>query len=343
MPCFSFFFVASSPDGIAALQGFQTFTSKHDSPLSALQHAIFHSKSPGTLKIYLAHIKHFIRWTRLYSFPFCPAEPGHVAAYLHSISQRSTTPAYAKQAYFAISWLHSITCFDPPSSPLISSILDYARHTKPAALFQRLPFSADHVVSLINAALQRSSSALSNLRLATLISVAFAGFFRISELLALTWNSISFDSAGALIKIKNAKTDFNRQGQSVHIKSTASPLCPVNFLHSWSRKCGSNLPQDSLVFPALYSRRGRSYVSDSPFAYDAARRELSELLSSVALPPHLYGWHSFRSGGASTAINNGLDPRLVQRHGRWRSSVSLERYVVDSTTRKIDVSGKLFI
>ena len=43
-----------------------------------------------------------------------------------------------------------------------------------------------------------------------------------------------------------------------------------------------------------------------------------------------YGLHSLRSGGASTAINNGVSERLVGKHGRWKSGYTRDRYLKDS-------------
>ena len=39
--------------------------------------------------------------------------------------------------------------------------------------------------------------------------------------------------------------------------------------------------------------------------------------------------HSLRSGGATRAANTGIEERLIQRHGRWRSASSKNMYMVD--------------
>ena len=43
--------------------------------------------------------------------------------------------------------------------------------------------------------------------------------------------------------------------------------------------------------------------------------------------PSVYGNHSFRSGGATTAANSGVDERVFQRHGRWKSVSAKDGYV----------------
>lgn len=308
-----------------------------------MHRVIFGSKSPNTISAYLGHVSRFLSWTSRYSFPFCPADPGHLAAYLYHISLRASTPSYPRQVAFAIAWLHRVTGVNrpcPTASPLVQCVLNHARLSKPAAIFQRVPLTSDQVISLIKFALQRKSDRLFNLRIATMIILAFSGFFRINELLTLKRHSIRFDATGVLIKIDSAKTDFNRQGQLVSISSSNGSICPVKLLGSWLSQ--SEIVGSNFLFPSFRHVKGRPVITTRPWSYDAARKELAELLNFLSLSPKVYGWHSFRSGGASTAINNGMEPRLVQGHGRWKSASSFERYVVDASARKNDVSKKLF-
>jgi len=48
-------------------------------------------------------------------------------------------------------------------------------------------------------------------------------------------------------------------------------------------------------------------------------------LSDLGLDAAKYDLHSFRSGAASISANNHVSERLIQRHGRWRSSSSNDR------------------
>jgi hypothetical protein len=44
----------------------------------------------------------------------------------------------------------------------------------------------------------------------------------------------------------------------------------------------------------------------------------------------MYSSHSLRTGGASKAANSGLNDRLIQRHGLWKSVSSKNMYIDDS-------------
>lgn len=68
-------------------------------------------------------------------------------------------------------------------------------------------------------------------------------------------------------------------------------------------------------------RKGKS------ISYSRAREIFASKLSSLGLDCSKYGLHSYRSGGATTAANNGVSDRLIQKHGRWRSDVFKDRYI----------------
>ena len=61
----------------------------------------------------------------------------------------------------------------------------------------------------------------------------------------------------------------------------------------------------------------------------------------MELDPKSYSWHSFRSGGASSAANNGISDRMLKRHGRWRSENVKDGLVQDSLGSRKLTSGKL--
>ena len=80
---------------------------------------------------------------------------------------------------------------------------------------------------------------------------------------------------------------------------------------------------------------------DKPISYSTFRDHLSKSLRSVVPDPSVYGTHSFRSGGASTAANSGVGDRVFQRHGRWKSVSAKDGYVKDDIASRIPVSKSL--
>ena len=52
-----------------------------------------------------------------------------------------------------------------------------------------------------------------------------------------------------------------------------------------------------------------------------------ETLKTVGVDTSKFGLHSFRSGGATSAANNGVNNRIFQSHGRCKSAVAKIAYV----------------
>ena len=75
-----------------------------------------------------------------------------------------------------------------------------------------------------------------------------------------------------------------------------------------------------------------SYTTD----LDSLRRYLPDTVD-----PRSIGTHSLRSGGASAAANKNVSDRLIDKHGRWASGRSRDRYIKDSKQKRFEISKKL--
>lgn len=147
------------------------------------------------------------------------------------------------------------------------------------------------------------------------ILVAFFGFLRSKELLALTHGDLRRIPEGYQVAIKASKTDPFRTGSTVKVGiSTDGTLCAVGAL--------DRLLQASTTTqgPLFHFQNG------TPLS----RQRLNTLVRSLAarsrVPPGRYSSHSFRIGAASTAAAAGLPDWKIQALGRW-SSDCYRRYV----------------
>ncbi len=73
-------------------------------------------------------------------------------------------------------------------------------------------------------------------------------------------------------------------------------------------------------------------------SYSTARAQLKEAFSCAGFDASMYGFHSFRSGGASTALNQGLSVEKVMKHGRWASYAAFARYWEENKLTRAQVS-----
>ena len=109
------------------------------------------------------------------------------------------------------------------------------------------------------------------------------------------------------ITIKQSQTDPFRQGVHIFLGTTERVVCPVSAI---IRYLGIRRPQPG---PLFISSTGvpltRAYLVEN----------LQAAMRQAGLEDTLYNGHSFRSGAATTAAQNGLEDSLIQTLGRWRS------------------------
>ena len=64
-------------------------------------------------------------------------------------------------------------------------------------------------------------------------------------------------------------------------------------------------------------------------------------MKALGFEEKLFGTHSFRRGGATSAANNGVNDRLFQKHGRWKSVSAKDGYVEDNLDSLLLISRSL--
>ena len=109
------------------------------------------------------------------------------------------------------------------------------------------------------------------------------------------------------VTLQSSKTDTFRQGQSLTIARTSSPLCAVTAMHEFFL---SARPQQG----PLFSFQSGRYLTRSMVSHllrDSAR--------VAGLPYQSLKGHSFRIGAASVAAAAGIPDWLIKVLGRWSS------------------------
>ena len=175
------------------------------------------------------------------------------------------------------------------------------------------------------------------------MTLAFFGFLRIGE---LTCNStfdpkhhlmnrdITFMPRNSpqymLVRLKVSKTDPFRQGQTIVIGKTNSPLCPITAMVAYL----NSRPLSSDSGPLF------TYVSGGFLTREKLTRETRLLISKGGLDSGEFAGHSFQIGAATTAASANLPPWLIKVLGRW-SSDCFERYIKTPPSVLAQVPQKL--
>ena len=161
------------------------------------------------------------------------------------------------------------------------------------------------------------------------ILVAFFGFLRSSELLALQHEDILRRSEGFHIIIKASKTDPFRHGVTVKLSfSGDSTLCAVTAL---DRLLAVSPSRQGLLF---------CFENKTPLTRRHLNTLIRELASCTGICSQQYSSHSFRIGAASTAAAAGIPDWNIQALGRW-SSDCYQRYIHLPNTDDSEVAATL--
>ena len=283
--------------------------------------------------------------TRHPESPSKPADPFYMAVYINDLVLRECKIGTLEAAVAGIRWGHIKDGLpNPGDNILVKTVLEGAKRTvgKTRGRRQKEPFTTDMVKKVVLE--YGDSSNLLHHRLIVICLLGFAGFLRIGELLQIQMGNMTFTSTHLEITIPKAKNDQIREGHVVHISRTASPFCPVSWTEKYIHKTDLAKDADNYLICRLSKTKsghkadGRHNLSDTTVR-DQFVKEVLPICQKTE--PGEYSLHSFRSGGASTAINNGVSERLLGKHGRWKSGYSRDRYLKDSKAKRLSVSLSL--
>ena len=108
-----------------------------------------------------------------------------------------------------------------------------------------------------------------------------------------------------------------------------------------------HISRNIFIFRSLiYYKSSNSYRLKSnfmPLSCTRSRGIVLEALSKIGLNPKIFGLHSLKSGGATSAANAGVPDRLFKRHRRWRSEYVKDGYIKDDLKALLSVSLALGI
>lgn len=307
--------------------------------------AFFHSLSPNTLCSYFAQISQFFTWhSKLYGeWPTFPVSPQRLALFFTARVQNFSAVSSLNVCWAALKWGHEIfgdaSVF---SSRFLHLIFRGLQRSVSNPITRKKPVSKDILLKIVKLYAHVDAS-LVDLRLSLFFVLGYAGFLRFSELANIQLGHIfvSPDFRYFRIHLPHSKTDQFRLGRNVLIVANATEFCPLQILCRYLREAGIT-DSNSYLFQTFRRKKGMGYfLSGARLNYGAALSLVKRALASVGEDPKLFGTHSLRSGGASSAAASDVSERLLQGHGRWKSSTSKDMYIDESLDRLLSVSRKI--
>lgn len=142
----------------------------------------------------------------------------------------------------------------------------------------------------------------------TAISLSYYGFLRYSEVSSLQMKNIFIEENGISIEILKSKNDPMGSGTMCYIARNDKPHNP----YKWC--CLLFSMKKFNCDDYLFNYNNRSFT-----------RKLRYLLLKIGINDTTkFSSHSLRKGGANAAAKKGIQDNVIQRHGRWKSTVFMK-------------------
>ncbi|XP_072028609.1 integrase/recombinase xerD homolog [Amphiura filiformis] len=306
------------------------------------------SRAESTVKKYKHAIATWEVWCRLNKVNSKEAVHEDIARYFIHMFNDNAPYSRIETAFFAIKWHFNCclkTCMNNPcETRFLQLLMDGLKRllAKPADN-RKEPITADNLRSIID---KFNQDNLKDLRLCTMMLVAYAGFLRYDELSNIKVCDLELCDSHVKIFIEKSKTDQLREGAWVIIGATGKSTCPVAMLRRYMECAGFiglDISQYLFTSITMLKSQNKYVVRSRKLSYSRCREILKEALGEIGLDASKFGVHSLRAGGASAAAAFGVPDRLFKRHGRWKSDSSKDRYVKETMSNKLLVSMNLGI
>lgn len=199
------------------------------------------------------------------------------------------------------------------NSPRIQLILKGIQREAVTGLPPKRPVTLSHLRRLINASQTVHGEGLEHNRFSAMISLAFYGFLRPSEICTssakheLKWTNVKFGTKKHSVRITLVTYKHSQQANSIKIKRTNTKSCPIKWLKRYKN---------------TYKNKGTAVF---PITVRDFQTTLEKMKQKAKIKTHITP-HCLRHGGATWASNQGWTDAKIKAHGRWRSN-AYTRYV----------------
>jgi len=162
-----------------------------------------------------------------------------------------------------------------------------------------------------------------------LLAIGWAGAFRRSELVALTWDGVTWIDSGIEITLKSSKVDQTGVGFVKFIPLAYGDRCPVKALKHWQSFCGNSTGH---IFSAV---NRHDQISDKPLTPHAVAHIVKRIVELTGRNPDLYSGHSLRAGFATAGTLANIPSYQLMLQTGHKSEATLQKYVRIGKRRQI--------
>lgn len=294
------------------------------------------SKSDNTLKSYLADWKDFDYWCLTKKTSALPASAETVVNYINDLADHAAANTIARRLS-AISENHRAAGYvtdNPILSPLVKSSLAAIKREKGVTQHPKKPLLIEDLAQLEP---YFAPLGLTGIRDKALLFLGFSGAFRRSELVALTYDDLTFSAEGVTIRIKRSKGDQEGSGELIAIPyRDNTALCAVTALERWLQY--APITSGAIFRPINKAKK----VGISPLSDKSVALIVKKYTALAGLDPKRFAGHSLRRGFATSAAQHDVAERQIMKHTRHKSEKMVRRYIAEGNLFKENALNKMF-
>jgi len=301
-------------------------------------------RADATVNKYKTAWQKWVEWGGKKGITTRPAKPFYIALYFTFMFTTEAKKGAITSAFYGIRWGHHIVGLPSPTdNELVKLTFEGCLRSFSAPKSKKEPISIEVLKQIVDSYDSENSNALDQ-RFKVLSLLCFACFLRINEILKIRLKHIKVKQNHLELFLEHSKTDQHRERNTVYITRTDTNYCPVTHTVNFLKNVNLDVKLDSEAFfiLTLHKTKKRHVASKTKgISYTRVYDIFHEHLSKLKIDSSSYGLHSFRSGGASVAANNGVSDRQISKHGRWSTEVARNGYIKDNKKRRLDVTVAL--
>ena len=283
------------------------------------------ARAPNTVKAYAHDLQDFATWCKVDAGGLSPvpAVPRTVALYIADVAGRGMKTATIQRRLAAIAQLHQEAELDDPTKTKAVRNT-YRGIVREIGSFQegKAPLLSPTLRRVLRAFEGERGPAAARDR--ALLLLGLASGYRVSELASLRTGDVELVEEGAIVLLRNSKTDQAAGGLYKGIPYGDYPeTCPVSHLGTWLEFLPASPEHGNPLFRGV-DRHGN--VGGRHMEPDSISRVVKKRAKAAGLDPSRYSGHSLRAGLVTAASEGGAHDRTIMDQTHHRSLATLNRY-----------------
>jgi integrase len=280
------------------------------------------ARASNTRRGYGSDWNDFVTYCGRHNFPTLPSTDRAVELYITYLAyarKPALNPATIGRRLAAIAARHRDAGFTSPTEMVV--VRNAWAGIRRATRVKPKPKQSIVIAELLRLLEAIPADKPAGLRDRAILLLGWSAALRRSELVALHYRDVAFDTNGAVITIQYSKTNQEGDPERIPVSNGSDPLtCPVTALKRWLDASGI---RDGALFRRIDRHGNLSVTGLAPAAVAEIVKRAAE---KAGLDPTVVAGHSLRSGFVTTARRKGRSDWSIRRITRHKSSAMLDRY-----------------